>query len=104
FQDDNFERAIPAEHVHAHIAFIVSREQKINACASSFQFTNPHLRKKLWQKWLGEHELSFRSKHIEAKTALQQKKYRAGGPLLRSTGHWIERGRFARPPRKTTKY
>ena len=94
---------MPAEHVHAHIPFIVSREQKINARASYFQITNTHLREKLRQKWLREHNLLLWSEHIEPKTALQQKKYRPGGPRLGSTGHWIERGRFAWPPRKTAK-
>src|SRR5215469_16118006 len=51
-QDDNFECAVPAEHVHADIAFFVSCEQQINACVPYFQITNTHLREKLRQKWL----------------------------------------------------
>src|SRR5262249_6978635 len=65
FQDDNFERAMPAEHVHAHVALVMSCEQKINAGASYFQITNTHLREKLRQKWLREHDLLLWSEHIE---------------------------------------
>src|SRR5262249_10929582 len=103
FQDDNFERATPTEHDHAHVAFVVSREEKIHAGACYFQITNTHLREKLRQKWLRKHKLSFRSKHFESKTTLQQEKYRPGGPRLGSTGHRIQRRRLARPPRKTAK-
>src|SRR5437763_803474 len=43
FQDDNFERTVPANDVHAHIAFVMSREQKVNACVADFEIANTHL-------------------------------------------------------------
>ena len=45
FQKDNFDLDVAAKHVDSHIAFIVSSEQKINACVCYFQITNSHLRK-----------------------------------------------------------
>ena len=51
FQKNNFDLAVAAKHVDSHIAFIVSGEQKVNACVSYFQITNSHLRKERRQKW-----------------------------------------------------
>src|SRR5258707_3561412 len=48
-QNDNVERAVSAEDIHAYISFVVSGEQKINACVSDFQIANADLRKKLRQ-------------------------------------------------------
>jgi hypothetical protein len=51
-QNQNLKRSIAAEHVHSYVAFIVSREQKINSRISHFQITNAHLGKKGGQNWL----------------------------------------------------
>jgi hypothetical protein len=51
-QNHNIKNSVPSENVHAYISFVVSREQKINACVSHFQITNADLRKKLRQQWL----------------------------------------------------
>ena len=74
-QYDDVEIAVPSQNIYAYISFVVSREQKINACVSHFQVTNADLRKKLRQEWLRKHEPSFWSKHIEPETRLQQEKY-----------------------------
>ena len=84
--------AVPAENVHAHISFVVSRKQKINTCVSDVQTTNADLRKKLRQERLRKHQPSFWSKHIETETRFQQKKYGTRSPGLRSAGNWIQRG------------
>jgi len=99
-QYDDVEIAVPSQNIYAYISFVVSREQKINACVSHFQVTNADLRKKLRQEWLRKHQPSFWSKHIEPETRLQQKKYSRRGPRLRSAGNWIQCGRFTRPSRK----
>jgi len=99
-QNDDVENAVPSENIHAYISFVVSREQKINACVSHFQITNADLRKKLRQEWLREHQPSFWSKRIEPETRLQQKKYSTRGPCLWSASHWIQCGRFTGPSRK----
>ena len=62
-QNDNVERAVTAEDIHAYVAFIVPGEQKISACSSYFQITNAHSRKKRWQKRLRKHESLFWSQH-----------------------------------------
>src|SRR5215469_18191575 len=102
-QNDDVEIAIPSENIHSYISFVVSREQKINACISHFQITNADLWKKLWQEWLRKHQPSFLSKNIEPETRLEQKKYSARGPRLRSAGYWIQCRRFTGPPRKAAK-
>ena len=102
-QNHNVKNAVPPEDVHAYISFVVSREQKINACVSHSQITNADLWKKLRQEWLRKYQPSFRSEHIETETRLQQKKYSTGSPRLRSAGDWIQRGRFTRPSRKAAK-
>ena len=99
-QYDDVEIAVPSQNIYAYISFVVSREQKINACVSHFQVTNADLRKKLRQEWLRKHQPSFWSKHIESETRLQQKKYSTRGPRLRSAGNWIQCGRFTGPSRK----
>src|SRR4029453_11966445 len=102
-QNHNVENAVPSENIHAYISFVVSRKQKINACVSHSQITNADLRKKLRQERLRKHQPSFRSKHIEPETRLQQKKYSTRGPCLWSTGHWIQCGRFTGPSEKAAK-
>lgn len=99
-QYDDVEIAVPSQNIYAYISFVVSREQKINACVSHFQVTNADLRKKLRQEWLRKHQPSFWSKHIEPETSLQQKKYSRRSPCLRSAGNRIQCGRFARSSRK----
>ena len=94
-QYDDVEIAVPSQNIYAYISFVVSREQKINACVSHFQVTNADLRKKLRQEWLRKHQPSFWSKHIEPETRLQQKKYIRRSPCLRSAGNRIQCGRFA---------
>ena len=99
-QYDDVEIAVPSQNIYAYISFVVSREQKINACVSHFQVTNADLRKKLRQEWLRKHQPSFWSKRIEPETRLQQKKYSTRGPCLWSASHWIQCGRFTGPSRK----
>ena len=74
-QNHNVKNAVPPEDVHPYISFVVSGEQKINACVSHVETTNADLRKKLRQEWLRKHQPSFWSKHIETETRLQQKEY-----------------------------
>jgi len=102
-QYDDVEIAVPSQNIYAYIPFVVSREQKINACVSHFQVTNADLRKKLRQEWLRKHQPSFWSKHIESETRLQHKKYSTRSPSLRSAGNWIQCGRFTGPSWKAAK-
>jgi hypothetical protein len=51
-QKDNSEFTIAAEHVYTDVAFIMPREEKVNARTSDFQITNVHLRKEWRQKRL----------------------------------------------------
>jgi hypothetical protein len=102
-QNDNVEIAIPSENIDTYISFVVSCEQKINGCVSHLETSNADLRKKFRQKWLRKHQPAFWSKNIEPETRLQQKKYGARGPCLRSAGDWIQRGRFTGPSRKAAK-
>ena len=102
-QYDDVEIAIPSKNIYAYISFVVSREQKINACVSHFQVTNADLRKKLRQEWLRKHKPSFWSKHIESETRLEHKKYSTRSPRLRSAGNRIQCRRFTGPSRKAAK-
>lgn len=64
-QNRNVKNAVPSENIHPYISFVVSREQKINACISHFQITNADLREKLRQEGFRKHQPSFWSKYIE---------------------------------------
>src|SRR5215510_963076 len=99
-QNHNVERAVPPENIDTYVSFVVSSEQKIGAGVSHFQITNADLGKKLRQKWLRKDQPSFRSENIEPETCLQQEKYRARCPCLRSAGDRIQCRRFTGPPRK----
>jgi len=99
-QNHNIKNAVPSENIDTYISFVVSREQKINACVCHFQITNADLRKKLRQEWLRKHQPSFWSKYIEPETRLQQKKYSTGCPRLWSARNWIQCGRFTGSSRK----
>jgi hypothetical protein len=72
FQDDNFESTIPAKDIHAHIAFVVSREQKVNAWVADFEIANAHPGQELRQELLREYDLSFRSTYIGYQLATRQ--------------------------------
>jgi hypothetical protein len=42
-QYDDVKNAVPPENIHAYNSFVVSREQKINACVSHFQLREMRL-------------------------------------------------------------
>jgi hypothetical protein len=88
-QNDDVKIAAPSQNIHAYVSFVVPCEQKISACVCDLQTTNADLRKKFRQEWLRKHQPSFWSKHIEPEACLQQKKYSARSPCLRSAGDGI---------------
>ena len=61
FKHDDFEVSLATEHVDAHVAFVVSREQEIGARVADFQVANAGKTQERRQNGFGKDDLLFGS-------------------------------------------